>query len=349
MHKHDKLEAIFRYNHKRDMNLQKAIMEIADKNSITITEQKAMKGGINNGVIRIKDENNKKYALKIYRNMKGKNRRDTMHCEITFLKYLEKLKIANTTKVLIRDENNRIALLKWIDGEKPMNLSNDNILQISDFLKNINNEERIEKKIQYAAEPLITLHSFTNNIQDKLKQLEIIMPETELEKIISSWIKSTLMPNILLQLNHLENVSYNTCWNTTDMGKYLTPSDVGIHNTILNGKDMFFIDFEYAGYDDISKTLADWTLQPEYLFTKKQTELLLDTLTAWTKCKAWIDRYYHIRKIISLKWVIIMLRGYRERTMTTKQWDKIKDYYLATSRLLCDTVNEKSIEKKEWI
>ena len=43
-------------------------------------------------------------------------------------------------------------------------------------------------------------------------------------------------------------------FNEERTGKYASPSDVGVHNTIRTKNRSVFIDFEYAGKDDIVNT-----------------------------------------------------------------------------------------------
>ena len=45
--------------------------------------------------------------------------------------------------------------------------------------------------------------------------------------------------------------------------KIISPSDIGFHNILYKDNKLFFIDFEYAGWDDCFKMIADLVLQPE--------------------------------------------------------------------------------------
>jgi hypothetical protein len=78
----------------------------------------------------------------------------------------------------------------------------------------------------------------------------------------------------------------------------ISPSDFGLHNAIIDGKGtVHFIDFEYAGWDDLLKTEVDFSEQPCYpspedckLFSLEESSVL--------GC---------VRMILQLKWKYIVL------------------------------------------
>lgn len=57
-------------------------------------------------------------------------------------------------------------------------------------------------------------------------------------------------------------------WSLSDrlppQGWLLSPSDVGYHNCLVGSHGVWFVDFEYAGWDDPAKAIADFVTQPDY-------------------------------------------------------------------------------------
>ena len=74
-----------------------------------------------------------------------------------------------------------------------------------------------------------------------------------------------------------------------------------------------FIDFEYAGIDDISKLVADWVMQPKYEFNKAEEELLIRKICEIDNIRRydseWVERYKSIKCINAYKWTILMLKA----------------------------------------
>ncbi|AII42057.1 hypothetical protein KR100_01375 [Synechococcus sp. KORDI-100] len=162
-------------------------------------------------------------------------------------------------------------------------------------------------------------------------------PSYSLKEDVIEWVEQILQPDYE-QINcklikRIKNLSH---WNDIHTNQIVSPSDVGIHNTLANNHCLYFIDFEYAGLDDLSKFAADWVLQPKYIFNKNEESKLIQYLCKYFYSKirdSWVERYYDIKPLIALKWCLIMLNSARNGTLTQKQFNMMKSYYQATKRL----------------
>ena len=73
------------------------------------------------------------------------------------------------------------------------------------------------------------------------------------------WLRRIIAPEIEeLTKEYKENMLHSRHWKQENMKKIISPSNVGIHNTIKKRNKLYFVDFEYAGTDDeqISGRLA---------------------------------------------------------------------------------------------
>ena len=59
---------------------------------------------------------------------------------------------------------------------------------------------------------------------------------------------------------------------------FLSPSDFGFHNILQSEGRLNFLDFEYAGRDDLAKLLSDFRLCPEIKVKKKYSEIFVKIL-----------------------------------------------------------------------
>ncbi|MBT5876400.1 MAG: hypothetical protein HOH43_23455, partial [Candidatus Latescibacteria bacterium] len=92
----------------------------------------------------------------------------------------------------------------------------------------------------------------------------------------------------------------------------LSPSDHGFHNAIQRQDGRWvFVDFEYAGWDDPAKMLADACLHPGVpvprSLRKPFMERLLDRLDMDGRMAARLRAVY---PIVGLKWCLIMLNEF---------------------------------------
>ena len=70
-----------------------------------------------------------------------------------------------------------------------------------------------------------------------------------------------------------------------------SPSDFGFHNILCKDGILNFVDFEYAGTDDIAKLLADFSLMPEIQLSNSHKNLFRKTIMSQLD----LDRYFDKR------------------------------------------------------
>ncbi len=98
---------------------------------------------------------------------------------------------------------------------------------------------------------------------------------------------------------------------------------------ICNGL-LKYIDFEYSGYDDISKLICDWVVHPNYQWNEHQEKLLEEyLLDEFIDDGGWVQRTKSIKQLIKLKWCIIIMS--REE-VNEQQYRYIEDTLLAKHR-----------------
>ena len=290
--------------------------------------------GRNASVYQLTSERGARFALKLYKSPCIATRKEKYEREIYFLRWLDANKIGNIPKLVAHDSASHWCLMTWIEGERIKSLSDSNIRQIASFLRRINPAgfHIANKNYKHrASEPITSAEEFTQTIYTRcvfLKNLD--HKEDQLTEEIQNWIKKELFPATIREAEKLADHAKENHWNHENIGMYLSPSDVGLHNTILHKGQLYFMDFEHAGKDDLSKTIADWTLQPEYTFSANLTSTFLNAILENFQSDGWLERYHQIRPLIRLKWILIMLRDYKENRIKEDQWRKVMNYYEVT-------------------
>jgi hypothetical protein len=85
----------------------------------------------------------------------------------------------------------------------------------------------------------------------------------------------------------------------------ISPSDFGFHNAISTASGVRFIDFEFAGWDDPAKAVADFMLQPRIPLHLK-TSPLLEAVPSETRALV-SKRVMVLTPILRVKWLCIIL------------------------------------------
>jgi hypothetical protein len=91
----------------------------------------------------------------------------------------------------------------------------------------------------------------------------------------------------------------------------LSPSDFGFHN-ILQFKGLLkFLDFEYAGWDDVAKLICDFTCQPERPVSKEQAIQFAQKVIESLNLKDALERSQLLLPLYRLKWCCIILNVFQ--------------------------------------
>jgi hypothetical protein len=109
--------------------------------------------------------------------------------------------------------------------------------------------------------------------------------------------------------------------------RWISPSDFGFHN-VLKRPDgsLCFIDFEYAGWDDPAKTVADFFLQPQVPVDGKYFEPFLANTLGVVSAGSLRNRIEILRPIFAVKWCIIMMNPFvAERAQAGNFADPARD------------------------
>ena len=317
------------------MNLEERIniaLSTMEKKGHHISSTKKIKSrdNINANIIRL-NESKKSYALKLYKEPSAEDPRKRCKAEKDFYNYMESLKVDSIAKPIEFDCNHHWSIISWIDGEKKHKLSKTEIENIANFIATINKLENKEmaKGLDFASEACRSAESVSKAIRKRLKQLREAKADNKLKEEIKTWANDIITNSyIKAEREFIEKRSIKSHWKSKDIGKYVSPSDIGLHNMLFVEGKIYFIDFEYSGRDDISKLIADLVLQPNYCFSRVEEEIVLKSLEQNLDCKdrGWIERYYDIKEIIRIKWCLIMLNGFMANNITIERFQRIKEY-----------------------
>ena len=306
-----------------------AIAELEEKGTNVAIIEEIKEGGINSKIVKVKDlESKDSYALKFYSNERNEAKIRQAR-EIAFLKLASNTRRTKTPFLKDFNLDDQWCLLQWIEGEKVSKLSKREIDQIVEFIKELNEPriESISNKLPDAKDKLINLEQTLGIIQERLKYILQKEPINEIEIKYRKWIEGKLSPTIKRKSIDALKKNKKSIWSRRDF--VVSPSDVGTHNMIKKGEKLYFIDFEYGGYDDICKLLSDWFIHPNGNLNKEEREYFLKLVEEAniTNDNKWKERLYLVMPLFHLKWCLIMLKEYREGRGTENHLERIEDYF----------------------
>jgi thiamine kinase-like enzyme len=233
-------------------------------------ELSPMSGGGNNRVFLIRRNEQVIGVFKEYYHH-AENLRDRLVSEWVFSKFLWEKNIRQIPEPLISDPVNHIAFYRFIDGNKltPETITKDHIDQVIGFYYSINSFRQSDdaRQLLDAQESCFSLNEHIRLTDKRIENLKSITGQSQTDMKARLFIKNELLPmwdavrnaicsSAVEQNSPLEKV-------TPLADRRLSPSDFGFHNILEDRRGrLFFMDFEYAGWDDPAKTVCDFFCQP---------------------------------------------------------------------------------------
>ncbi len=311
--------------------LRDAISSLKE-NGCLIHSVTRLRDGLNSNAYKISTSRGDS-ALKLY--PLGNDTEFRFKRETEYIEFLNNGGINKSPKLEESCPSEKWAKIQWINGTKPEILEEGDINQISDFINEI---KEAEIKNTYGLDLLDAKEScfsvkcwktmFENRFRLISKQERDTKDDSQKEAI--DWLLKIIIPSTIKKIEALEEdeVRYSLFANVM-IETIMSPSDVGIHNTIKDGQgNLWFIDFEYAGKDDVAKLVADWVLQPNNKLSRELEKELIQRLSRQVIVDQakWLKRYAHIKELIRCKWCMIMLSNKR-RQYTDMALERAKRYY----------------------
>ena len=175
---------------------------------------------------------------------------------------------------------------------------------------------------------------------------------TDCKKEFDHFFKNELVPNYEMEKTRLlEFISSSQFFLTKKLDKQLqvlNPSDLGFHNMIRDkNQNLYFLDFEYFGWDDPVKMILDFIIHPGMkLKTEQKAYFFNEMLKVFQADESLKTRIKMYLPIIILKWVLIILNVFKREYI--QQRDKILTQDISTIQK-ARLISAKALLKKKEI
>jgi hypothetical protein len=273
-------------------------------------------GGSNSDAYKILTDKSNEYFVKKYQIRKS-DIRNRLSTEFSGLSFLWKNGIRNIPEPITACEKSRIAVYRFIRGIKIKSgeMSLGDVEQSADFvgqLKSLTSAQGADLQ-PVASEACFSIKEYINCIEDRLRSLNNSGKRGIVFRSLRLYLDHEFMPVyryiIKITSQKAKRIGIDINEEIRKCERTLSPSDFGFHNVIKVGNgSLFFIDFEYYGWDDPVKMVSDFYLQPavhvpvdyrEHFFRKIRKNYSQDARLE--------QRLSLIYPLLGLKWCLIML------------------------------------------
>ena len=299
----------------------------------TVTLLEKIKGRGNSEIYKI-SVNNKICICKIYPQSGGYNR---MATEYNSLKLLKDLSVPYLQTPVSYDKDLGVAIYDYINGEKVYHCDSEDIKQMLSLLSELNTARVRNRFADFSIASNACLSGLDIEIQikNRLRNLDdFIDANIELKLFIQDRFIPAFNKVLIWSKKNWPNC-YTENLPPTDL--ILSPSDFGVHNSIrVKSGKLYFHDFEYFGWDDPVKLIADTSHHAAFEFPIKCEQLWVNGCME-VYGKSILERYKAAWPLYGLIWCLIILNEYREplwnRRVTANSALQSKKKYVLIAQL----------------
>jgi hypothetical protein len=249
--------------------------------------------------------------------------RDRLSTEYNFLSFLDSQGVTNIPRPLKRHPEMGIALYSCLPGVLISTISEDHIQQAARFIHKINQGRGVScaTSLPQASEACFSLLEHIERVKFRMELLQgtLIDISNQWQAKALKLLSECLWPTY----NRVEQ-QIRSHYSVAQLGDklnperwILSPSDFGFHNILEDKGDLYFLDFEYAGWDDPVKLICDFACQPQVPVSLVQAESFREYLAFWLDIDQ--ERTYLLLPLYRLKWCCILLNEFRSQDLQRRQ------------------------------
>lgn len=283
------------------------------------TRMTSLSGGRNSQVFLVQPPGREPLILKHYFKNPADDR-DRQGSEAMALRFFEKAGIESVPRLLRLDKERQVSVLSYIKGTKitvpttgDMNLA---VAFIVELIRLSSTEEALKEDFSPASEAFFSVMDILKNIEMRLARLEEVTEECPLYRELIDFLCHQLRPAQAKFADHyhelLQSQGIGLEEYIPNAWRILSPSDFGMHNALKrqDGR-LSFLDFEYFGWDDPAKILADFCLHPAMNLNETLKQRFLSGILPALTAKGYdSQRAIALFPLFGIKWCCILLNEF---------------------------------------
>lgn len=272
------------------------------------------RSGGGNSVVYCVQADGEKMAVKSYPPF-APGKRDRLAAEVMVYQFLNAHHVAFVPALKTYSEDDRLLVMDWIEGEIPASYGESEIQQAIDFIAAVVklNADPSAKTLPLAAEACLSLAVIIQQVQQRLQRLQSAAAH---EPELKAFLENEFMP-VFERCQELAIAGYHAAGLNPDAElppekRSLIPADFGFHNAMRDARGQLqFFDFDYFGWDDPVKLLADILWHPKMQLTLQQEQQFVTGITAvYQHDAAFSPRFHHTLALFGLRWTLIFLNEF---------------------------------------
>ena len=310
--------------------------------SLSVLPRSVLKlgGRANSRVYRVECEDYN-YALKWYPDL-ARDPRKRLLTEKQVCEFLRAQGVDNVLQVADTAPFLNLGLFHWINGDAVTSVRDPDIRQALQFVEALHASRRgkTASQLPKASEACLSIDDILSQIEQRRSRiLGEGDPPAELRDFFSSEFNIVYQEYVVAQEAAISEMRRSGTLSASR--QTLSPSDFGFHNSLRQADGVLsWLDFEYFGWDDPVKLIADFLWHPGHSLSVSQRKAwLAGCLRIFSDDEQFPDRLKTCFPLYGLRWSLIMLNVFcRDDELDTdhrqRQLAKAKQYVTLVSESL---------------
>ena len=312
-------------------------------------------GGRNSQVYRVDTEAGRKFALKVYFRHAADSR-DRLATEYGSFAYLWGNGFREIPEPLAADPARGWAVYQYLEAERlaPGQAGAAEVLAAADFLIRLRtlSQKPESRRLDLASEAHFALAQVGAHVDARFQKLRGIREAGPAYPQLQAFLEEEFAPLfgqvLAVSRDHLQAAGVSPDEELPWDFRTLSPSDFGFHNALRHTSGrIFFLDFEYFGWDDPGKMVSDFLLHPAMNLSpalkKAFASRLFDGFSDFPDLLIRVESLY---PVFGLKWCLIFLNEFLPEALMRRQFagvaparqEGLQLQQLAKARLMLDQV-----------
>lgn len=241
---------------------------------------------------------------------------DRLEVEFGCLRFLEARGVAGVPRPVAACPKRRVALYERLEGEAVAEVAADDVLAMAAFLLRLRGLSRQTAPAEFpaASEACFSFEQVLANLDRRLALLREHGRDGPLAGELTRFLDGRLAPAVA-EAGEWLGREFGRAFVRRRLPqdrRLLSPSDFGFHNALRAATgQLLFLDFEYFGWDDPAKAVADFLLHPAMALPLALRRLFLETMLRGLADDAGLPlRIRAAYPLFGLKWCCIILNEF---------------------------------------
>lgn len=276
-------------------------------------------GSGNNRVYFLQCDDSRQYVAKFYFRHPT-DKRDRLEVEFAGLSFLSSHGVADIPRPVAVSREKSCAVYEFVAGKRigAEDTREEDIKHAVGFAADLKGLNRIaySHDIPPASDACFSIQAVIANVEGRLDRFGKLKSDEHEYRELESFLADDFKPffSVLKKWSREQCTARGISFDAEIPleQRTLSPSDFGFHNALrANDGRIVFLDFEYFGWDDPAKTIADFLFHPAMALSEPmKEEFVRRMLDVFKENSRLVDRLKVVYPLFGLKWCTIFLNEF---------------------------------------